>query len=55
VTIFFSENPKDEDIFVDIDPGRDKKEILKWILWKLGGNVWTGFIWFGIRTTTGQL
>jgi hypothetical protein len=55
VTIFFSENLKGKDLLVDIDPGINKKIILKWILWKLGGKLWTGFVWFRIRTSIGHL
>jgi hypothetical protein len=37
--------------------GRPKKDgrILKWILKKLDGSVWTGFTWLGIRTSGGLL
>jgi hypothetical protein len=31
------------------DLGLDGRIILKWILGKYGGRVWTGFVWFMIR------
>jgi hypothetical protein len=33
----------------------DGRIILKLILWKYGGRVWTGFIWLRIRTGGGFL
>jgi hypothetical protein len=33
------------------DPGADGRIILKYILWKQGARVWTGFIWLRIRTS----
>jgi hypothetical protein len=33
----------------------DGKIILEWILGKLGGKVWTGFIWLRIGTSGGEL
>jgi hypothetical protein len=35
--------------------GIDGKIILKWILSKYGGRVWTGFIWLKIGTSSGFL
>jgi hypothetical protein len=37
------------------DIGKDGRIILKYILDKLCGRVWTGFIWFRIRTSVGLL
>jgi hypothetical protein len=34
--------------------GADGMIILEWILRKLGGNLWTGFIWFRIGTSGGR-
>jgi hypothetical protein len=35
--------------------GEDGKIILKWILGKQGGKVWTGCIWLRTRTSGGLL
>jgi len=37
------------------DLGVDVKIILEWILGKLGGRVWTGFIWLRIGISGGLL
>jgi hypothetical protein len=31
------------------------EENIKWILWKWGGRLWTGFIWLRIETAVGVL
>jgi hypothetical protein len=36
-------------------PGKDGKIILKWILGKQGGNLWTGLIWIRIGAKGGLL
>jgi hypothetical protein len=36
------------------DLGVDGKIILDWILGKLGGKVWTGFMWFRIGPVAGS-
>jgi hypothetical protein len=40
-TIFWSENLKGRNHSEDL--GVDERTILKWILWKQGGKLWTGF------------
>jgi hypothetical protein len=47
------ENLKGQDHLEDL--GIDEKLILEWILKKLGGKVWTGFIWLRIGTSGGFL
>jgi len=37
------------------DPGVDGRIILRWIFRKWGVGVWTGSIWFRIRTGGGHL
>jgi hypothetical protein len=37
------------------DLGVDGRIILKWILGRWGGKVWTGFIWLSIGTSGGLL
>jgi hypothetical protein len=37
------------------DLGIDVRIILKWILEKRGGNVWTGCIWFRVWTPSSKL
>jgi len=47
-TVFWLENLKGRDHSEDLDI--DGRIILERILGKYGGDVWTGFIWFRIRT-----
>jgi len=42
-TNFWSENLNGRDHLKDL--GVDGKIILEWILYKYGGEVWTGFMW----------
>ena len=37
------------------DPGLDERIILRWIFRKWDVGVWTGWIWFRIRTGGGHL
>jgi hypothetical protein len=50
---FSSEKLKRRDHLVDPDVGG--KIILEWILGKLGGRVWTRFIWLKLKTSDGFL
>jgi hypothetical protein len=52
-TQFLSENLKGRDHLENIDV--DGRVILKWILKKYGGRVYTRFIWLGIGTSGGLL
>jgi hypothetical protein len=53
ITKFLSENPKGRDHSEDL--GVDGRSILKCILGKVGGKVWTGFIWLRIGISGGLL
>jgi hypothetical protein len=37
------------------DQDIDERIILKWILVKMGGRIWIGFVWLRIRTCSGLL
>jgi hypothetical protein len=50
---FWPENLKEEDHSEDLDV--DGRIILKWILGKLGGKLWTGFIWLRLGFSDGLL
>jgi hypothetical protein len=50
-TIFWEETLKGRDHVQDL--GVDVRIILEWVLWKYGGKVWTGRIWFRMRTSGG--
>jgi hypothetical protein len=52
-TKFWSENIKERDH--SENPGEDGKIILESILGKQSEKMWTGFIWFRIRTSGGFL
>jgi hypothetical protein len=52
-TKFWAENLKGGDCFEHL--GIDGKIILKWILEKQVGKLWTGFIWLRIGTCGGLL
>jgi hypothetical protein len=54
-TVFWLENLRERDLMEDI--GVDGRKILKWILKKWYGAIWTGYtrIWLRIRTGGGFL
>jgi hypothetical protein len=52
-TKFLSVNLKGRDHSGDPDEGGET--ILEWILGKLGGRVWTEYIWLRIWTTGGMM
>jgi hypothetical protein len=53
LTKYWSGNPKGKVHLEDL--GVDGSIILKWLLGKYGGKVWTGCIWFRIGTSGGRL
>jgi hypothetical protein len=52
-TVFWWENLKERDHLVD--PGVDRKIILRWIFGKYGVGVWTGLSLLRIQTGGGHL